>query len=333
MPPTEKEAIMHPIHHSRALTLLAAFALLVLAACSSATSAARPTPTVPPTTTPVPTPTLPPAVYAPVLLTQGFGCPDDLAQDPAGNLVFSDQGNGTVNRLTADGHVTPIIGGLNEPEGVIYDANGTLLVGEQGDNGQHIDQIDQVLPGATTTTRFLTLKNATNTPGVDSLSLDPRTGDLIVADSPNGTLLRISRDGQHIQTLAHGFVRPVDAIADAHGTIFVADEYGNAVLRVAPDGTTSTLIHLPDPDDLAFDLDGTLLVTVLGDNTVRRIDPATGKDLGTLARNLFEPQGLLVDVHGNLYVSEETANAIVELVRGRTTPGPNLPGLSGKTCR
>jgi serine/threonine-protein kinase len=304
----------------------------LLAACASGSSVRPPIPTVTAVPSVTPTATLPPAVYAPVLLTKGFGCPDDLALDSQSRVIFSDQGNGTINRIDATG-ITTLARGLDEPEGIIVLPDGTLIVGEQGNAGEHLDRLDVVGPGTTTPQVLVTFTNATDTPGVDGLSIDPRTGDILVADSPNGTVVRVSRDGKNRTVLARGFVRPVQALADAQGNIFVADEYGNEVVRIAPNGTVTRLIHLADPDDLAFDRDGTLLVTVLGDNTVVRIDPVTGKNLGVVGSHLFEPQGLVVDAHGNLYVSEETANAVVELVRGRSTPGANLPGLSGSACR
>jgi DNA-binding beta-propeller fold protein YncE len=87
------------------------------------------------------------------------------------------------------------------------------------------------------------------------------------------------------------------------------------VVKIAPDGSKTTLAHLSDPDDLAFDEDGSLLVTELGHNTLERIDHQTGRSLGTVATNLLEPQGLAVDARGDLYTAEERGNVIIELRR------------------
>jgi serine/threonine-protein kinase len=284
------------------------------ATCASPTAtAAR---TAAPAATPRPTPTLGPARYTPVVLAHGFGMPDDLTLDAAGDVLFADQANGSVNRLAPDGHVTTLASGLPETEGIIAEGDGSLLVAVQGQDGQGIDRILRLTPGGAAPHVFASFANATGKAGLDGISVDPRTGDILAADSPNGVVYRVSADGRHITPLARGFVRPTDAIADAAGNVYVADEYGNSVARIAADGSVTKLASVPLADDLAFDVDGTLLVTALNGDTLVRLDPATGKQLAVVAGGLHEPQGLAVDAAGNLYVSEQLGNVIVELRRG-----------------
>ena len=299
-----------------------------LTACTSSAVLAIPTATLPAGTattvplTPTPQVTLPPAQYVVKTLAHGFGSPDDLVLDSQQRVLFSDFGNNAINLLQADGIKIPLVQNLREPEGLILFPDGSLLVAVQGHNGDHLDAVLHFDHGSMVPKTFVSFQNATNTPGVDGISRDPRTGDILVADSPNGIIYRVSPDGSSKTVIASGFVRPTMAIADRQGAIYIADEYGNAVVRIAADGTKTMIAHLSDPDDLAFDLDGTLLVTVLGDNTVVRLDPLTGHLLGTLGMDLHEPQGLAVDQQGNLYVSEETANLVVELQRLPPFPGP-----------
>jgi sugar lactone lactonase YvrE len=297
-------------------TLLLAISL-VLAACNgSATTAKLNAPTATPRPTSTLTPTLGPAHYTRVVVTNGIGDPDDLTLDAQGNLIVADNNRGKILRLTLGGQITTLIAGLPEPEGVLSMPDGSLIFAVQGQNGGHIDQIDRLAPGSTTPTTLITFTNATNSPGLDGLSIDTLTGDILAADSPNGKIYRVSIDGKTRTLLASGFVRPVDAINDPAGNIYVADEYGNEVVRIAPNGTQTRLVHLSDPDDLAFDRDGTLLVTVLGYNTIVRLNPTTGQVLSTVATDLHEPQGLVVDAQGDLFTSEELANIVLELKRG-----------------
>ncbi|MGH2518138.1 MAG: SMP-30/gluconolactonase/LRE family protein [Ktedonobacterales bacterium] len=297
-----------------------AVVFLVLAACAGspsmpvqathATSTATATEAVPTATA-----TFGPAHYMQVTLAHGFGSPDDLALDAQGRIVFADSVNGGVYRVEANGQVTRLIGGLSAPEGVLPLPDGSLLITVQGFPGATRDEIVRLAPGASSVTLFASFPNTTGSVGLDSISRDAATGAILAADSPNGVVYRLSPDGRQRTLVASGFTRPVDAITDGVGNIYVADEYGFTVVKIAVDGTRTTLAHMSYPDDLAFDVDGSLLVTELGHNTLERIDPATGRSLGTVATNLLEPQGLAVDARGNLYIAEERGNVIVELRR------------------
>lgn len=303
----------------RFVPLAALVSALLMAGCASSSGTAQRTPTVPPTATAT---ALPPTAtpvprYAAVTLAHGEGNPDDLALDAQGRVIFADSGSGDVLRVEADGRVTRIASGLPAPEGVLVEPDGSLLVSIQGKAGAGVDAIVRELPGSGDPyTVFASFRNTTGNVGLDSIWRDPRSGDVLAADSPNGKVYRLSADGSQRTLLASGFTRPVDAIADAAGSVYVADEYGNRVSVIAANGSVRDLAHLSLPDDLAFDTDGTLLVTLLGNNTLVRLDPRTGKVLATIATNLREPQGLAVDAAGNLYVSEETANMVIVLRRG-----------------
>ena len=270
--------------------------------------------TAPPvaTMTPVSLPTLVPHYVRRVIAT-GAGSPDDLTLDELGTVVVADTRTGCVYRVGPDGHLTALLSGLSVPEGVAFMPDGSLLIGEQGLPGAGMDQIVRWKPGGTQATHFATFANHTPTAGVDGISIRPDTGDVLVADSPNGTVYDLSPDGTRRTVVATHLVRPVDAIANARGTVFIADEFGGTVVAVTPDGTARVLAHLSYPDDLAIDRNGTLLVTVLGNNTLVRLDPATGRVLETVATDLLEPQGLAVDGSGNIYLSEERGNVILEL--------------------
>ena len=67
-------------------------------------------------------------------------------------------------------------------------------------------------------------------------------------------------------------------------------------------------------DDVAFDPRGNLLVTDLKPSihALLRINPATGARETLASRGLIEPQGLVVDARGNIYLSDDYADKIVE---------------------
>ena len=306
------------------------FALLFTVACaqrpnstvnkpvSSATASphtASSSPTVSPTATtrPSPTPNVTPQRYTAQVIVRGIGRPDDLIFDQQGRLLFSDEIDATISRVNADGSVTQILHDPNGPEGLISLPNGTLLFSEQETNrvvsltpGSNIPTVLRVLPGTPST--------ANCKHGVDGIALDPTTNTLIVPDSPTGNVYRMSLDGKTLTLLASGIVRPVGAAVDSSGTIFLADECGNAVWRILPNGQKTRIGGFGMPDDVAPDGHGNLLVIDLEPSihALIRLNLTTGKRETLARQGYIEPQGLLVDTHGNIFVSDDYANMIME---------------------
>ncbi len=303
---------------TRRLCVVALLCLL-LAACGEVTApphigatrtpGALATASVSPTLPPIPTPIR----YTARIILRGVGRPDDLAFDPQGRLLFSDEHNGTVSRLNTDGSITVLARGLPGPEGLVSLSDGTLLIAEQITN-----QIVALAPGASTPTLLRKLpgmpSSARCKDGVDNIWLDPTTNTLIVPDSPTGTVYRMSLDGKTLTLLASGIVRPVGAFVDARGIMYVSDECGGAVWRLTPTGEKTRIGGFGMPDDAALDPQGNLLVIDLAPaiHALIRVNLATGKR-DTLGRAQYaEPQGLIVDARGHIFVADDVTNVIVE---------------------
>ena len=232
---------------------------------------------------------------------------------PDGSILFSDVGNGTINQIARDGKVTTLLRGLDEPEGIVVLPDGALIVAEQNKN-----RLLHFRPNAgQPATTWLTLENKTGKPGVDGILRDPATGDLIVPDSPNGRVLRVSADAKSVRVIATGLVRPTGAAIERDGSILVADEYGNAVLRLRADGRAESLGHFTTPDDVAIDAAGNIFVASLGDNSIRMTKVTSVIDARDgavrLIANVRNPQGIIFDTEGNLVVAETGLNQIVRL--------------------
>src|SRR5439155_499365 len=227
------------------------FCILLLPSCANSPSSITtpsPTPTRTTPVTPTASPTLAPIAtgtpdttpthYTSQVLLTGVGRPDDLAFDPQGHLLFSDFYNGTVSRLNANGTVTRIVTGLAGPEGIVVLSNGTMIIAEQRTN-----RILALAPAAKSLTVLRALPGIPGTApckdGVDGIALDATTNTLIVPDSPTGNVYRLSLDGKKLTLITSGIVRPVGAVVDGQGTIYVADECGGAVVRITPDGRST----------------------------------------------------------------------------------------------
>lgn len=239
-------------------------------------------------------------------IAKGFGGPDDLALLPDGEILFSDVGNGTINRIALDGKVTTVVRGLVEPEGIVVLPDGSWIIAEQGKN-----RLVRFDPKSNQTVTWLSLPNKTGKAGVDGIVRDAASGDIIVPDSPNGTVLRVSADGKSSRVIATGFARPTGADIERDGSIVVADENGGAVKRIRADGRIEKLGRFSTPDDAVVDSVGNIFVVSLGDNSVQRIDAQTGAI--TLIAHVQQPQGIVVDADENLIVTKASLNRILRI--------------------
>jgi sugar lactone lactonase YvrE len=233
------------------------------------------------------------------------GQPDDITVDNRGRLVWGDLATNTVNRLQA-GHVVTVARGISVPEGIVVLPNGSLIVAEQGR-----DRILR-LNGRGDSTVLYSLAPVAGQEGVDGIGRDPTNGDLLVPDSPRGTILRMNVTGAHARIVAHGLGRPVAAAVDAHRNILAPDEHLGTLVVVGPRGRISSRGSLSTPDDVSVARSGRVWVTTLGDNALWALDP--GAAPRRVLSGLANPQGLTLDRCGNPIVVEQNAGRIVRLL-------------------
>ncbi|HVL68736.1 MAG TPA: hypothetical protein VM364_15845 [Vicinamibacterales bacterium] len=166
-----------------------------------------------------------------------FDTPSGLAVAPDGSLIVADTGNDAVRRVTAAGVVSTLAApgsGLRGPLGVAVQADGTVLVADT-----YNDRIVSIAPDGS-----LRVVAGTGEPGfVDGLAADARfdtpagvavdaSGTIYVADTGNGAVRALSRDGE-VRTIAPGFgdgpLRPVGIAVAPGGSVFVTDDRGRVV--------------------------------------------------------------------------------------------------------
>jgi sugar lactone lactonase YvrE len=270
------------------------------------TATITPSPTLPPTA--IPTNTITPINLKPqvVVLASDFSEPDDLVLAPDSSVYISDVAAGTIKQYTQDGRLNLILSGLSAPEGMAFLPDGSMVIAEQGTN--RLLRYDFT---SNTLAPFLDLVNNTDQLGVDGILWDG--SNLIVPDSPNGTVLEISADGKTVRQLAAGLVRPTGAWTEPDGSLLIADENGNAILRLHPDGSLEKIAGLSIPDDVVEDSNGNIFVVTIGDNAVHVIVAQNNEDV-ILVSGLADPQGIIFDLDGNLIVTDSGNHQLLKVI-------------------
>jgi glucose/arabinose dehydrogenase len=189
--------------------------------------------------------------------------PRDVAVAPDGSLVIADTGNNVIRRVTPDGVIGTLAG------------DGTFA-------GRSPREVE---PAAHP--RF-------SRPAGIAVAPD---GSILVADSGNRTVRRITSDGKvrivmgGRRRIGASLTAPWDVVALPNGDVLVADAVARRVLRRTPDGTVTTLAGTGrfgstgdggpataatfwSPVALAALPDGGLLIADSGAGTVRHVDSA-----------------------------------------------------------
>jgi sugar lactone lactonase YvrE len=167
------------------------------------------------------------------------------------------------------------------------------------------------------------------------LALD-RLGNLFVSCRNDGTVHRVSPDGQSMQWV-EGMGIATGLAFDKAGNLYVGDRSGT-IFKIGPDREIfvfATLEPSMTAYHLAFSPSGELFVTGATTSSfdhVYRISPAG--EVSVFFRGLGRPQGLAFDRLGNLYVAASlggkrgiirlSPQAVPEIVLG----GANIVGLA-----
>ncbi|MBB4133186.1 NHL repeat-containing protein [Xanthomonas sp. 3075] len=283
-----------------------------------------------------------------------FADPYGLAIDPHGALYIADGGdNNRIRRRLDNGSVQTVAGAqegfadgvdaaaaFNTPSGMAFDTAGNLYIADTGNHAIRKRTPQGVVTtiagdgsagfrdGAAAQARFN---------GPIGVAVDAQ-GCVYVADTYNDRIRMIAPDGQ-VRTLAGGalpgmadgvgeqarFDTPTDLKVDAHGVVWVADMRNDAIRRIAPDGSVSTLIGgdpanlsplLYRPMALAITHDGVLYV---GDASGRVLQVTRAGHVVTMSgademQRMSRPAGIAVDARGAVYVSDAGSARVHRLV-------------------
>ena len=241
------------------------------------------------------------------IITSNLATPTAIALDAAGNIYVADSTHGTVTRFGADGSVnTSFVTGLDTPVALFVDQFYNLYIAQAG--ASH----NVVVAYASGARRVIA-----------------------------GSGSNFSADG--VPATSAGFVSPSAVTMDLNGILYIADQGGHRVFAVDPTGIihivagtggTSTIFAgqavgtaLVAPSSLTIDAADDIYIADQGAGIIYAVTTSStnGNNIHVIFNisNPPAPNGALsisVDGSGNLFVSENAANSVVEL----SYPNPTL---------
>ena len=272
-----------------------------------------------------------------------FNFPSGLALDRSSVLFVADSYNHRVQRITADGGVSPLggrgsgHGQFLSPQDVATDSSDGFYVVEQGNNRVQKFAADGVLQlvfgrlGA----------REGEFRGPTGIAVAPNSGDIYVADTGNGRVQRFDALGGFLGMIAAGqpgaAFNPQALTTDASDNVYIADPFANRVLRYDPlgrlAGQFTSVFHQPralacedgllyvadggDGPVLDSEAQGRVLVLQMAQNRVLATVERPGRRLGSLTR----PGGLAVGWpaadgtgRGDLYVADTMNHRILRFL-------------------
>ena len=246
-----------------------------------------------------------------------FNFPQGVAVDSTGNVYVADANNQRIRRITPTGVVTTFAGSgtatfgngtgagasFNYPNGVALDSSGTVYIADTLNN-----RIRKITPA-----------------GVVSTFAGQGTGGF--------------QDGTGTNAY---FNFPIGIVVDSAGTVYVGENGNHRIRKITPAGVVTTLAgsgigagyagtfangtgtnaSFSNPRGVAVDTSGTVYVSDMQNNRIRKITPGgvvttfAGQETGGFQDGtgtnamFYAPIGMVMDSVGNMYVGDSVNNRI-----------------------
>lgn len=250
--------------------------------------------------------------YTASIYAEGLSSPDSLTFD-AGELYVAEEKAGRVSRIDANGNATPIVSGLNSPEGIAFDDAGNLYVVEDVEAGRLIKRT----PAGVTSTLASDLdapEGVVWTPGgtlyVTESNIQFESNPLnlharVTAVSPSGVVTRVITDTPIINGVNVSFWSYAEIARGANGQLYVTNELS---------GKPITLSFFT-----LYTIDSVFIVT-----------PTTGSRV-LFASGMFAPEGLGMPTGSDfpMYVAEENVSGDEGELSRVETNGSHTPVCTG----
>ena len=314
--------------------------------------------------------------------------PSDVAVDGLGNVYIADSGNDKILKIDRATQIVTTVAGtgssgyngdfipatsaqLNNPVGIAFDAAGNLYISDNNNarirrvSAAHRDhhhlRRNRGCPATTgTTSRRRGPSSTTHT-----TSPSTRSGNLYIADASNNRVRRVDTAGIITTVAGTGLGgyngdnqpatdarlnKPLAAVADNSGNLYIADNKNNRVRLVSGgtittyagtgdigstgDGGPAIFARLKGPNNLGIDAAGNLYIADEDDNKVRQVNRTTllintvagdgrsgfsGDGGPAVDASIAKPFSATFDLQGRMYIAEFGSD-VVRLVTFTGSP-------------
>jgi sugar lactone lactonase YvrE len=305
-----------------------------------------------------------------------LAAPCGVSVDRAGALYISDTSNNRIRKVSPGGIISTVAGAdhyagdggpataalLQYPRGVAVDATGNLYIADTGNY-----RIRKVSPSGTISTLAGNGMRGTSGDGGPAIAASLNAPGQLAVDGDGNVLFA---DGWRVRKIGtDGMVKDVATVGtgatglamDGSGNLYISDVWNYRVLKVSPNGTTSTYAGTGTPGDkgegglataaqlgypgaLAVDKAGNLYIADYNNFRVYKVGPSGiittaagngtccyGGDGGPAKAAQVAPEALAVDSGGSLYIGEYARIRKVEADGTiRTIAGGNYTGFGGE---
>ena len=210
-----------------------------------------------------------------------FGQPAGVASDSKGNIYVSDALHHRVRRIAADGRIYHFAGSVTGLSGSIGDNGPAIAARLNGPTFLAVDAQDNLYIADTNNSRIRVVSAGTGIittfagTGGGGFAGDGGPASQSTLNGPGG-LAFDSGGSLYIADSRNHRVRRIDAVTKVISTIAGAGSAG-----YSGDSLAATSAQLNQPNDVAIDPDGNLVIADLGNHRIRLVD-STGR-IGTIA--------------------------------------------------
>jgi uncharacterized protein (TIGR03437 family) len=241
-----------------------------------------------------------------------------IAVDSADAVLVADSRNGRIRRIAANGVVTTLTSGLDNPAGVAADRSGNVYFTETAADGSGLLRV--IAPAGD-------IRTIDALRGAGQVAVD-NGGAVLVSDPARGSIYRLAPQTAFLTLLAGPGQPDATGLAgdggpalaarlnqaggglavNALGDLFVGDTGNGRVRRIGANG---------------------IIATVAGNGAFRDAGSAAGP---AIAATLYRPAGMAMDTSGNLYIAEPLRHRVRRIAPNGTISvfaGTGQPGNSG----